>query len=161
MFLISFFDEKFHHRSFSTDCDVVSEHGCHDMFALDADLSHAWPSDPSRPLEVDASSSFVFCAASRVPYKLYCNSPHICAIRRILFFVMERRSTPFARRPVPQPFLHVHPWRSPTALLSASPAAASTRTTRASRASCILSRATSRARWASLFAPCQPPPILS
>ena len=36
----------------------------------------------------------------------------LAAVRRILFFVLERRSTPFARRPVPQPFLHVHPWRS-------------------------------------------------
>ena len=48
----------------------------------------------------------------------------LTAIRRILFFVMERRSTPFARQPMPQLFLHVYPWRPPTALLSAPTAAA-------------------------------------
>ena len=63
--------------------------------------------------------------------------------------MLERLSTPFAHRPVPQPFLHVHPWRSPTALLSEPPAAASTRTTLASRASCIPSRPSSRVRSAS------------
>ena len=51
--------------------------------------------------------------------------------------MLERRSTPFARQPVPQPFLHACPWRSPTALLSAPPVVASTRTTLALRASCI------------------------
>ena len=100
-----------------------------------------------------------------MPYKLFCNSPHMCArhlpgsplvaVRQILFFLLERGSTPFAHRQVPHNFLQVLPWRSPTALLSAPPAAASTRTTLASRASCIPSRPTSRARWASLVAPHQ------
>ena len=65
----------------------------------------------------------------------------LAVVRRILCFVLERRNTPFERRPVPQPFLHVHPWRSPTRF-SAPPVAASTRTTLASRASCISSRQT-------------------
>ena len=78
----------------------------------------------------------------------------LAAVRRILFFVLERGSTPFGCRQQPQPFLHIHPWRSPTALLSEPPAAASTRTTLASRASCIPSRPTSRASWASLRPPC-------
>ena len=30
----------------------------------------------------------------------------LAAIRQILFFVLERGSTPFARQPVPQPLLH-------------------------------------------------------
>ena len=32
-----------------------------------------------RPLGVDASSSSQFCAASRVPYRLYRSSPHVCS----------------------------------------------------------------------------------
>ena len=35
--------------------------------------------DP-RPLSVDASSSSQFCAASRVPYRLYRSSPHMCSL---------------------------------------------------------------------------------
>ena len=109
---------------------------------------HAIPLVNFKSLSVDVSYSSKFCAASRVPYKLYCNNPHMCsspgnalaAVRQILSFVLERRSTPFARPPVPQPFLHVHSWRSPTALLSAPPAAASTFSTLASRASRIPSR---------------------
>ena len=58
---------------------------------------------------------------------------NLLAVRRILEDE-ERRSTPFAHRPLPQPFLQVHPWRSPTALLSAPPAAVSTRSTLVSRA---------------------------
>ena len=48
----------------------------------------------------------------RVQYRLHCAPartcvPRLAAVRRILFFVLERRSTPFARRPVPQPLLAV------------------------------------------------------
>ena len=32
-----------------------------------------------RSLSVDASSSSQFCAASRLPYKLYCSRPHMCS----------------------------------------------------------------------------------
>ena len=38
---------------------------------------HAIPLVNLRSLSVDASSSSQFCGASRVPYKLYCNSPHM------------------------------------------------------------------------------------
>ena len=123
-----------------------------------------------RSLSIDASSSSQFCTASRVPYKLFVTA-RICvhhlpgdllaAIRRISFFVTERRSTPFTRRPVQQLFLHVYPWQPLTAPLSAPPPAASTRTTMAWRVSDIPSRPTSRARWAFLVVPCQSPPILS
>ena len=74
---------------------------------------------------------------------------------------MDRRSTPCARRPRPQLFLYVYLWQPLTALLSAPPAVASTRTTLALRVSCIPSQPTSRALWASLVVPCQSPPILS
>ena len=39
---------------------------------------HAIPRVNLRSLRVDASSSSPCCAASRVQYKLYCNSPHTC-----------------------------------------------------------------------------------
>ena len=58
---------------------------------------------------------------------------------------MQRRDKPLARRPVPQPFLHVHPWRSPTAQPSTPRVAASRCTALASRESCIPSRPISRA----------------
>ena len=84
------------------------------------------------------------CRTSCIPKARTCvrhlPGNHLATVRQILFFVLERKSTPLARRPVPQPFLHVHQWRSPTALLSAPPAAASTRTTLALRESCIPSR---------------------
>ena len=150
-----------------TDCHAM----CSPLMQPFHTHEHALPLVNLRSLSVDASSSSQFCAASRVPYRLYLQQPahsvrHLpgnprAAVRQVLFFVLERGSTPFARQPVPQPFLHACPWRSPTALLSAPPVAASTRTTLASRASCIPSRPTSRARWASLVDPCQSPPILS
>ena len=72
-----------HHRPISIDSDVVSVHGCHDMFALDAALPHTRARASSRQYEialsVEESSSSQFCLASRVPYKLYCNSPHMCS----------------------------------------------------------------------------------
>ena len=125
---------------------------------------HAIPLVNLRSLSVVASSSSYFCASSRVPYKLYCNSPHMCASpalyllaasQRILSFVMERRTnTPFARRPSPRLFLHVHPCSQ--RLLR--------RRLRVQLWSCaclgIPSRP-SRVRWASLVVPCQSPPILS
>ena len=73
-------DETFHCRSFTTDRDSV--HGRHDLLALDATVPHTWARGPSRQLEslsVDERSSSRFCAASRVPYKLYCDSPHMCS----------------------------------------------------------------------------------
>ena len=53
---------------------------------------------------------------------------------------MERRSTPFARRQVPQLFLRVYPWQHPTARLPAPPGAASRRSTRVLCGSHIPSR---------------------
>ena len=44
--------KKFHCRSISAGCDLVSVHGCHDMFALDTALPHAWAWDPFRQLEI-------------------------------------------------------------------------------------------------------------
>ena len=49
------FDEKLQRRPLSTDRDVVSVHGYHDLFALDASSPHAWAGDPSRQLEVAES----------------------------------------------------------------------------------------------------------
>ena len=40
---------------------------------------HAIPRVNLRSLSVDVSSSCQFCAASRVPYKLYCSRPHMCS----------------------------------------------------------------------------------
>ena len=45
---------------------------------------HALPLVNPRPLSVDASSSSQFCAASRVPYRLYRSSPHICVVTRLV-----------------------------------------------------------------------------
>ena len=54
-------------------------------------------------------------------------------------FVLDRGSTPFARQPVPPLFLHVCPWRPPTAQLPAPPAA-STRAALVLRVSCVFLR---------------------
>ena len=67
----------------------------------------------------------------------------LAAVRRILFFVLERRSTLSVHQQKPQPFLHAYPWRSPKALLSAPPAVASRRRVLASRVSYTSSRPTS------------------
>ena len=40
---------------------------------------HATPLVNLRWLSVGGSSSSQFCAASRAPYKLYCNNPHMCS----------------------------------------------------------------------------------
>ena len=111
-----------------------------------------------RSLSVDVRSSSPFCAATRVPYKLYRNRPYMCsdsppaAVRRILFFALERGSTPFAHRRVPQPFLHVYPWRfSDSTTFSASSGGVDACN---SGLACVLySFATHLARWASLAAP--------
>ena len=44
--------EKFHCRPFTTDRDVVSVHGRHDVLALDVPVPHARACDPSRQLEI-------------------------------------------------------------------------------------------------------------
>ena len=94
---------------------------------------HALPLVSFRLLSEAASSSSQFCAASRAVQTASQQPTHVfiswLVVRRIPFFVLERRSTPFAHQPVPQPILHVHPLRSPTAPLSASPGEGSSRTT--------------------------------
>ena len=147
-------------------------HSCENVLPLMWPLhthGHALPLVNFRLLSVDASSSSQFCAASpvqavsqqpaqRVPHPA--GSPR-AAIQRTLFLVLECGSTPSARQLVPPLFVHVHPWRSPTAQLSAPPAVALMHTALVSRVSCTPSRPTSRARWAFLAAPCHSPPILS
>ena len=124
---------------------------------------HALPLVNPRPLSVDASSSSQFCAASRVPYRLYRSSPHMCsspgwaAIQQTPLFVLARKSTPSARRPMLVPFPHVRPLRSQTARFSAPPMAVSTHTARVWRVSCFLcdpSRAHVRLPWLPLVGLC-------
>ena len=143
------------------------------MFALDAALPHAWARDPSRQLEIAECRCKrclpILCGVVgtvRAVWQQPASVRHLpvhllAAIHRILLFVLERRNTLSARQPVPQLFLHVHPWQHPTAQLSVPTAAASTRTTLALRVPCMPSRPTARARWASLVVPCRFPPSLS
>ena len=67
---------------FSTNRDAFAMHACHDVFNLDATLPHAWARDPSRQLEVAECQCKLFLPPTfvrRLPYKLYCNSPHMCS----------------------------------------------------------------------------------
>ena len=110
------------------------------MFTRDATLPHAWARDPSRQLKMAECLCKLFlpmlcggraCRTSCNATARTCahhqpDSP-LAAVPRILFVMLERGSTPLAHQPMPRLFLHVHPWRSPTAPLSAPPAAASTR----------------------------------
>ena len=116
---------------------------------------HALPLVNPRPLSVDASSSSQFCAASRVPYRLYRSSPHMCSSSGMVILGRQFdkhfsscwsvESTPFARRPMPVPFPHVRPLRSQTVRLSAPPMAVSTHTALVWRVSCTPSQHISRA----------------
>ena len=56
-----------------TDHDVVSVHGCHDMFAVDASPPHAWGCDSSRQLQIAECRCELF-----LPILCYCSSPHMC-----------------------------------------------------------------------------------
>ena len=137
-------DEKTHRRSFTTDGEVIFVHGRHDVLSLDASSPHARACDSSRQSEIAqrrhelflpilcgvARAIQAFFAAARTCARLLPGSPP-AAVRRKPFFVLERRSMLFARRPV----------------------AASTHTALASRASCTPSRPTSRACWAFLVVP--------
>ena len=131
---------------------------------------HEIPRVNLRSLTVDASYSSQFCAASRVPHKLYCNSPHMCSspawlssggnatnnssscwsveVRPSHVYQCHHLSSTFTRGALRQHhFQRLQPASMGTAL--------------ASRVSCIPSRPSSRARWPSLVVPCQSPPILS
>ena len=75
---------------------------------------HVIPVVNLRSLSVEVNSSSQCCAASRVPTSCIATARTcvrhlpgnpLAADRRILFFVLERGSTPCARRPMPQPFL--------------------------------------------------------
>ena len=158
-------DEKFHHRSFTTVRDVVSVHGCHDMFALDAALPHAWACDPSRQLEIAECRCTLSppnfgrrraCRSSCIATARTCARHQ--AVRRIHFFVLEGKSTAFTSATtfpsLARGDLRQHNCQPPRVVALA-------RTTWASCTSCIPSRPTSRARWAFLAVPCQSPPILS
>ena len=94
------FDEEFHHRSFSTDRDVVPVHHCHDVYALDTAMPHTRARAPSRQLEIAECRCKLFLqTVLQQPAHVFV----LAAVRRTLFFVLQRRNTPFARRPVPQP----------------------------------------------------------
>ena len=110
--------------------------------SLDASTSHAWHAIPfvnPRPLSVDGQFLFpIFVRRHVCRTSLYCSEPHVCssprpvdpraAIRQTPFFVLERRSTPSARRPMPRTFPStLRPLRSQTVRLSAPPMAALTR----------------------------------
>ena len=52
------------------------------MFTLDTALPHTRTRTPSSQLEIAECRCQLFlqfCAASRVPYNLYCDSPHMCS----------------------------------------------------------------------------------
>ena len=90
------------------------------------------------------ASSTSCIVTARTCVRHLAGSPRAAA-RQKLFFVLERSSTLSERQPVPPPFLHACPWRSPTARLSVLPMAVLTCTVVASRAS-LYSFATHLAR---------------
>ena len=165
-------DEEFKRQPFSTNCDVVSMHRCNNVLSLDvtfphtrARASHQFQIAECRchlllPVLCDVARATGCIAVARTCVHRLAGSPRV-VVQRIRFFVLDRRSTPSARQLVLLIVVLVHPWRPPTAQPSAPPAAASTRTALASRASCIPSRPISPARWAALVVPCPSPPILS
>ena len=85
-FLISYligniFYEKLHHQSFSTRCDVISVHGCHDMFTFDVTLPHTWARGPSRQLEIAECRLNLFlptlCDVTRAEHAVLQRSAHV------------------------------------------------------------------------------------
>ena len=132
---------------------------------------NAIPIIDMRSLSVDASSSSQFCAASRVPSKLCCSSPHMCSTpawqssggssTSALLRAGEQRhalrtstsATPFpARLPVAT---------SDSATFNASSGGDDAYNSGLACSLVFLRDPLSRARWASLVVPCQSPPILS
>ena len=104
------FDKEFYRRPLTTKRDVIPVHGCHDMYALDVALPHTRAGAPSRQLE-SAECRGVACAVCCISWIAAARTcvrhlpgTLLAAVRRIFFFVLERRSTPFAHQPVPQTF---------------------------------------------------------
>ena len=65
-------------------------HSCRDMFALDEAFPHAWACAPSRQFEIAECRLPApppnFVRRRAVPYKLYCNSPHMCSPPCLVIF---------------------------------------------------------------------------
>ena len=75
-------DEELHCRPLPPIVMSSPVHGCHDVLSLDAASPHARArASPRQSETAERRCQFLFhiCAASRVPYRLYRSSPHMCS----------------------------------------------------------------------------------